>query len=77
MKKTIKILIIHQSKQKYNIQRYNSTLTNNHYIYLLFNIKKSNFLYLYNYISHLFFFYQNIHIYIHINIHILNYFHYH
>lgn len=53
----IKVLVVHQSKQKCNIQRYDSTLTSNHCMYLLFSIKESNFLCLYNCISHLFFFF--------------------
>lgn len=52
----IKVLVAHQSKQKCNIQRYDSTLTSNHCMYLLFSIKESSFLCLYNCISHLFFF---------------------
>lgn len=51
----IKVLVVHQSKQKCNIQRYDSTLTSNQCMYLLFSIKESNFLCLYNCISHLFF----------------------
>lgn len=72
----IKVLVVHQSKQKCNIQRYDSTLTSNQCMYLLFSIKESNFLCLYNCISHLFF-YQNMHVCIHISIHVLSYFHYH
>lgn len=53
----IKVLVVHQSKQKCNIHRYDSTLTNNHCMYLLFNIKESSFLCLYNCISHLVFFF--------------------
>lgn len=74
----IKVLVVHQSKQKCNIQRYGSTLTSNHCMYLLFSVKESSFLCLYNCISHLvFFFYQNMHVCIHISIHVLSYFQYH
>lgn len=52
----IKVLVVHQSKQKCNIQRYGSTLTSNHCMYLLFSVKESSFLCLYNCISHLVFF---------------------
>lgn len=73
----IKVLVVHQSKQKCNIQRYDSTLTSNHCMYLLFSVKESSFSCLYNCISHLFFFYQNMHVCMHISIHVLSYFHYH
>lgn len=53
----IKVLVVHQSKQKCNIQRYGSTLTSNHCMYLLFSVKESSFLCLYNCISHLVFFF--------------------